>query len=136
MKAIQAAAFAVLSGDATLRTLARNEIWDAVPGGTRPTYVAIGEWTEVPFRTFGGDGHETTFDVESFSDDQDAEAGFAPVFDLNNRVVELLDGASLAVEGHATVLCLLESSEAKRAGDEPVREVLSTFRVIVEDNAP
>lgn len=131
MAPVQAAIYALLSVDATLSGMA-DWIGDGIPEGrSEKTAVLIAQVIELPDNTFGRRGHEVQVQVESLVEDRTDRTGNLELQQMNDRVVELLDGAALSVAGHDTVLCHLQQSVAAPATG--YRRIVSDFLVILED---
>ncbi len=132
---IQSAIYAALNVSA-LTTLV-DHLGDSVPEGSHPArYVLIGEMDEQPDRTLedgaAGRGHDVMITVHSYARDVDTATGNKTVQAINAQVVTLLDDVSLAVSGHATVLCELETTTLIPL-DGKYRHIATDFRVVVED---
>jgi hypothetical protein len=131
---IQKAVYTKLTGDATLMALVTG-VYDTAPDNARYPFIDIGDATEQPFRTFGRGGHETTINIHIYTQDQvGGTAGFKPGMTILDRVSTLLDGQTLTVENHDTVLGNAEFVETLRESDGVTRHVIARFRLIIQDN--
>lgn len=132
---VQQAVYTLLSEDATLQGLV-DRIGDSIPEGVVVSKaVVIGMAIESPDRTFGRNGHALILPIDSYAEDRIDQTGNRVVDAINDRVVALLDGAELVVEGHDAVLCHLEQTIGIPDPDPKSRHrrLVSEFRVIVED---
>lgn len=103
---VLAAVYALLDGDATLRTILGGvgRVHTSHPGDeSSPPYVVVPDGTSIPRRVLGGGRpyHDGGFTVEGHAD------GTSPlkVTDIAERVATLLDGHALSVTGFGTVFC-------------------------------
>lgn len=132
--AVQAAIFALLTGDATLMALIEH-LGDSVPEGAAPTrYVIISITSETRDRRLsdvGGNAAQLLVSIASHVEDSQGQQGNKAVQAINRRVVELLDNAVLAVAGWAFVSCDFSDSVAQRDGSW--RSITSDFQLLVED---
>jgi hypothetical protein len=103
---IQAAVWSVLSGDATLAALAPVTN-DATEDQTYP-FIQIANATAVPWNTLGGTdrnfGWLCTISVHGYS----RYEGDNEILTFMQRVIALLNFATLTVTGYATVICELD----------------------------
>jgi hypothetical protein len=132
MGPVQKAFFETLSGDATLMSTV-TEVTDCVRE-TFP-YIYLGDNTEIPFRTFARNGHENTFTVHIYTqDEEDNRAGNKLGQDILEMVTTLLCAAPLSVDGHETVLCSLEFADTITGDDGITRDTIGRYRVITQDS--
>lgn len=132
--AVQAAVYARLSGDAALTALT-DRIGDRVPDGqTKGKVVVISVISEVADRRLsdtGGNARQLLVSVASHVEDSQGATGAKTAQHINQRVVELLDNATLAVSGWAFVSC--DFSDAVTQQDGAWRSITADFDVLVED---
>ena len=132
--AVQAAVYAVLAGDATLVGMT-DRIGDRVPdGNTRGKVVVISVVSEVADRRLsdtGGHARQLLVSVASHVEDSQGATGAKTVQAIHQRVVELLDDATLAVTGWAFVSCDFDNAVVQQDG--AWRSVIADFSILVED---
>lgn len=137
LQAIQAAVYAALNGDATLDALldgTNDGVFDAIPEeNTAQKYVLLGEAIESPDHTFGKFGHDVALTIHSYAEDANKQSGNKVAHDINDRVVEVLDGAALTIAGHALVT-IEQSNTVVFPRDGVWRHVATDFRVLLEDS--
>lgn len=137
---MQTAVYARLASDASVTSLVTG-VFDAVPENQAVPYIALGEATEVPDRTFGNNGHELTMTLHIY--DQDgvpfkgrAVRGFLRSLAILEALVTSLESADYAVAGHNLVLCECEFRQPIREPDDAggmYRHIPARFRVVLED---
>lgn len=127
---IQQAIYSTLTGDAILVGMITG-VFDHVPENQPFPYVTMGEGTEVPFRTFGRNGSETTLTMHIWSQYE----GFKEALDILSRMNDLLDDQPLAVAGYSTVLLLFEHADTMLDSDGITRHVPVRYRMVVQSNA-
>lgn len=142
LAAVQASEYTVLTGDATLMALVRG-VFDAVPENQPYPYIVLGESTEVPFRTFGLNGHEITRTHHIY--DQDgavfkgvAASGSARGYAVMNRMIQVLESALPTISGFAVVDYAYEFGQAMRTTDDAgatYRHIPVRFRCVLQDLA-
>ncbi len=118
MRVIQAAFYTVLSSDSTLTSL--TSVYGDVPAVILFPHVLIGHAHERPWHTMGGTtdgmGWQVIVRVHIYSQYQ----GDKEALRILDRVVTLLNYASLSITGYGTVICeytmgrvLIEASKDK-----------------------
>lgn len=136
LQSLQSAVYTALTGDATLTGLldgANDGVFDAIPeGDTAQKYVLLGEGFDGADHTFGRRGHDVLLTIHCFVEDTNKQRGNKAVLDIANRVIAVLDGASLAVGGHTLVTLEMESSQTLPR-DGLWRHVVAEFRALLED---
>ena len=141
MPQVQAAIYAALSTDGTVSTLTTG-VFDAIPQGQQVPYVVIGEFTEIPNKAFGNNGHELTATVHIY--DQDgipfkgvSARGAKRMLAILDAVVTVLEAmGSAAVSGHTLVEVTYEFGAPMREDDGNggiYRHMPARFRVVLED---
>lgn len=139
---VLAAIYTLLSSDAILLELlgAGGGVFNAPPDGQAASaYVLLNSTVEQPNDTLesgnAGLGNDCLISTDAVSPDRKDADGSFKAQALNSRIVELLHGADLNVEGFATVTCEWENSTPltdRIDGGRPLRRVVSDFRVLVE----
>lgn len=136
LQLLQAAVYALLTGDATLTGLLNGPndgVFDAIPEeNTAQKYVLLGEKIETPDHTFGKFGHDVVVTIHSYVEDTDNQRGDKAVLEINDRVVEVLDGASLTIAGHSLVT-IEQVNTVTLPRDGFWRHVATDFRALAED---
>ena len=128
---VQEAVYALLTGDATL-TAKVTGVFDTVPDGQSAPYITIGDATELPFDTFGKDGHDQTLTIHIWSTSTE---GYSEAYDILDTLTTLLEDTALVVAGHQTVMVNSVDVNSFREDDQRrTRHVAARFRVIVQDN--
>jgi hypothetical protein len=132
---VQAAIYALLVGDAPLVALV-DRIGDSMPEGTAEReYVVLSVTSEVRDRRLvtgaGGNASRLLVSVASHVEDTQDRTGAKTVQAIDQRVVELLDNAELAVDGWTFVSCDYVDSVAQKDG--AWRSITSDFEILVED---
>lgn len=127
--ALRAALFQRLSADGALGLLLGGaKIYDEPPRAAAPPYVALGkvETTDV-----SGDGaaiDEHLVSLEVFS----REGGLAEALKAADRVVRLLDGAGLALDGFRLANLAWRFTSADRTAAGGLRRAEVAFRAVTE----
>lgn len=124
---IQQAVFNTLSNDATLANLVTG-VFDDAPENQAYPYVVIGDGTEIPFRTFGRDGSDTTITLHIWSD----YGGYREALQILNQVNSLLDGQAIAVAGYDQVYLLYEQGDPMRDPGGILRHIPARYRMVVQ----
>jgi len=124
---VQAAIYDVLSDDATLMGLVSG-VFDEVPEGTAYPYVVIGEALEIPDDSHDRDGRETVETIHIWSEYR----GFSQLGTISGRVVALLDGQPLDVDGWHHVATRYEFGQTLRDPNPHLRHTVLRFRVVTE----
>ena len=133
--AVQAAVYALLAGDATLGTLV-DRIGDSMPEGTTVRrFLVLSVTSEVRDRRLktgaGGNAALLLVSVASHVEDTQDRTGAKAVQAISQRVVELLDNATLAVTGWTFVSADFVDSTAQQDG--AWRSITDDFEIFVED---
>lgn len=129
LKEIQTAVYQTLSNDATLKGMVTG-IFDFVPENQAYPYVTIGDATEVPFRTFGRNGSNTTLVLHIWS----RYKGFSEGLDILAQLNSLLDAQPIAVDGYDTVYLLYDSGEPMKDPDGITRHIPARYRMVVQES--
>lgn len=132
--AVQAAIYALLSGDATLTGLT-DRIGDrGIDGTTKGRVVVITVTSEVRDRRLsnvGGNAAQLLVSVATHVEDSQGATGAKTAQQINARVIELLDNAELTVAGWTFVSC--DFSDAVQFQDGAWRSITADFDLLVED---
>lgn len=137
----QAAMYAALTGAPSVTTLVTG-VFDAIPQGQQVPYIVLGEFTEIPNKVFGNNGHELTATLHVY--DQDgvtfngiAAKGTKRMLAILEAVITVLEAMpSDAVSGHVLVECTCEFNAPMREDDGNggiARHTPARFRVLLED---
>jgi uncharacterized protein DUF3168 len=128
--ALQAAVFAVVSGDAWVQALIGGNVFDAPPGGALPqTYVVLGEEDARGRRNGSVEAALHEFTVTVISD----ATGFALAKAVGEAVSDALLGASLVLARGRVVDLAFLRAQARRGKSPESRRVDLRFRAWVED---
>ena len=127
---LQAAIFDALTGNAALKPLVGDEIYDAVPGGILPsTYVRFG--TESVRDASDGSGagaiHQVTVSVIT------TEPGFAGAKAVAGAVSDALHDADLVMSRGRLVSLRFDRATARRIDASAARQIDMRFRARVQD---
>lgn len=127
--ALRAALFQRLAADAALGALLGGpKIYDEPPRAAVPPYVALGR---VETSDVAGDGaalDEHLISLEVFS----REGGLAEALKAADRVVRLLDGAGLSLDGFRLANLAWRFTSADRAATGGLRRAEVAFRAVTE----
>lgn len=111
LKSIHAAFYSTLHGDSTLLAMVSG-IYNDAPEAVVYPYVQIGSATSDPWHTFGGTavgrGFDTTITVHIWSRYQ----GDLEALNIFDRVMALLDFATVTVSGYGTAIVELDQAKA------------------------
>jgi hypothetical protein len=133
----QVAFYSTLTGDAALDALLdgpNDGVFDAIAEESPARkYVLIGEAFETQDSTLGRNGVQVVATVHAYVEDADDQHGNKVVQQIANRVIEVLDGAALAVTGFALVTCEYENSQTLPR-DGAWRHVALEFRLLLEES--
>ena len=132
---VQQALYAALVADVSFMALVSG-VHDAVPRRAAKPYVTMGESTEIPYNTFGKIGHEDTVTLHVYTEDDGAASGKAAGLAIVERLLAVLDGARLVVQGHDTVLCNFEFTNTIEQSDDAgltYRNFPVRFRIVTQD---
>jgi hypothetical protein len=132
LRSIQAAVYALLSGDATLTALA-TVTGDIGPTRTYP-FVLVGDGIEKPWHGMGGatsnKGYNDILRTHIYSSYQ----GDSQALSILARISTLLDYASLTVTGYGSVVCEYEQARVLRETDADrieIRHIPAEWRIRV-----
>lgn len=133
--AVQAAAYARLAADTALVALV-DRIGDSVPEGIAAReYVVLAAIAEARDRRLltgaGGNAARVLLSVSTHVEDTQDRTGWKTAQAISQRVVELLDSATLTITGWTFVSCDYVDSTAQQDG--PWRSVIDDFAIYVED---
>lgn len=130
-RALQAAIYDRLAGDAALAAIVGGDIYDAPPAGNLPPiYVLIGEEVvrDVSDGSARASEHDLTIAVQT-----DA-AGFAAAKDAAAAIVDALDGAALTLARGTLVDLRFHAARSLRDAGAGARRTEVRFRARVEDS--
>lgn len=127
---IQQAIYTTLTGDPTLMALISG-VYDEPPEDASYPYVRIGEALESPDNRHGGFGRQTVVTLHTWT----RYRGNAQGGEISDRLVQLLDHQSLAVDGQHTVEVAYEFGQALRDPEPGIRHHVTRFRVTTEQPA-
>lgn len=80
--------YSILTNDATLMTLASNNIFNHVPQGTVSPYVAIGGFDSLNFLTFDSSGENGIYSISVY----DTDKSLIAIYKIVDRIRTLIDG--------------------------------------------
>lgn len=141
MAATQAAIFAALKAASSVTSKVTG-VFDAVPDNQPEPYVVLGDFTEIPNKAFGNNGHELTATLHIYDHDGVAFTGIAAKGNARSlaileAMVSTLEAMPVdAVSGHALVEVTYEYGEPMREEDDHggmYRHIPARFRVVLED---
>ena len=107
---VQDAIWNVLSGDSTLTALAQVTN-DATEDQTYP-YILMANATAVPCNTIGGADRGFGWDCRVTIHGYSRYEGDREVLTFMQRVIQLLNFATLSIAGYSTVICELDPDES------------------------
>ena len=126
---LQQSIFAALTADATLTALlGAGRIYDDVPQGTSPPYLAFGQTTARDWSTAGEDGTEHIVTLHVWS----AARGKKQAHEILGAVRAALHDRPLTLTGHRLINLRHESSEARRDPDGETIHGTARFRAVTE----
>ena len=133
--AVQTAVYTRLASDATLVALV-DRIGDSMPeGSVVREFVVISVTSEVRERRLvtgaGGNAAQLLVSVASHVENSQDRTGAKTVQAIDQRVVELLDSATLAITGWTFVSC--DYIDSAQQQDGAWRSITSDFQLLVED---
>jgi len=127
--ALRGAVFQRLAGDAALAALLGGpRIYDEPPRAALPPYVVL---VEIETRDLSGDAapaHEHVFALEVWS----RQGGLSEALKAADRVVRLVDGAALALDGFRLATLAWSTTNAQRIADNDLRRAAIRFRAVTE----
>ncbi|HVI28176.1 DUF3168 domain-containing protein [Hansschlegelia sp.] len=130
--ALRSAVFQRLAGDAALSALLGGpRIYDEPPRAALPPYVVL---AEIETRDLSGDvapAHEHVFALEVWS----LQGGLSEALKAAERVVRLVDGAALELDGVRLANLAWISTEAERLVGQDLRRAAIRFRAVTEPAA-
>lgn len=127
--ALRAAIRTLLVSDPDLLArLGGERIWDQPPQGTSPPYLLFAEAEARDWSDGGVAGHRHAVSLVAWSQ----QAGDAEALGLAARAADLLDGATLAVEGHRLVLLRVTAQEAWRPDRQGLRRAVLRLMALTE----
>ncbi len=128
-RALQAAVFEALSGDAALASLLGGaNVFDGAPRNQPAPYVHLGELNARDWSTATEAGTEINFAVVAWSRTEGRSEGLA----IADRVVALLHDAALVLNGYRLVNLRHVTTETARVEKPEGRRAVVRFRAAVE----
>jgi hypothetical protein len=119
------AAFAGLTG---LLAGGSASVHDHVPAGASFPYVVIGDAESAFHGTQATSGRDSRFTIHAYS----RASGLKEVRDIVTALHAALEDAPLDVAGQQVVLCRVENSETRQAGDGETRHGALRLRIVTE----
>ncbi len=127
---LQKAIFAALAGDgALLALLGGARIYDHAPANAAFPYITFGRTSLFDWSTGTESGTEQLFTLHVWSKGK----GKKETLEIMSRVQALLDGQSLALDGHHLVNLRQEFAEARHDDDLAIYHGLARFRAVTEE---
>ena len=127
--ALRAAIHARLAGDAALVALLGGpRIYDEPPRAELPPYVALARCSAEDFSADDAPAELHGLALEVWS----REGGLSEALRVADRLVRLIDGAALALDGHRLAAIAWRTTEADRFADAGLRRATVTFRAVTE----
>jgi hypothetical protein len=127
---LQDAIYTRLSADAALVTTLGAAVYDHVPDSYDFPYVAIGDLTEEANDTMGKTGRDFTLTLHSWSQFK----GYDEIYDIQNRLDQLLDRWTPTVTGWTATQMLREFFETFRDQDGITRHGVSRYRIHIYES--
>ena len=131
--ALRSAVHQRLAGDGALGALLGGaRIYDEPPRAAAPPYLVL---AEIETRDLSGDAapaHEHAFALEVWS----RQGGLSEALKAADRVVRLIDGAALELDGVRLANLAWISTEAERLVGQDLRRAAIRFRAVTEPAAP
>ena len=127
--ALRAAVRRTLLLDAALLTLLGGEkIHDEAPRTTEPPYVVFGEADARDRSTADSKGHEHRLSLRVTSDQQ----GDAEALAITGRMADVLENASITIDGHRLVLLAVAAEEMTKPGRDGRRRAVLRLTALTE----
>ena len=129
--ALRKALFAALAADARLAgAIGAGQVFDAPPRGARLPYLCFGEWRTRDLSTATEQGAEHFVQLTIWSEQRGAREALSAA----DRVRDVLDGASLALDGCHLVDLRFQQLDARRDGNGRFTRADLRFRAVTEAN--
>jgi hypothetical protein len=131
MMAVDNALYALLSGDAQLRTLAPGGVFRNTGDQDAETpFVSFNQQDGRREYTFGSRWRPRTYQIKAVDQNEDSE----PAHRVQERISALLQGAVLVLDGgHRTLICSQTGDiEYEEPGERPWQHVGGTWEITVQ----
>lgn len=130
---VQAAVYARLHGDATLRGLlghrtGQDGVYDDVPESVLHPYIDLGEWVATARNSHDRFGAEVVGTLHVYI----KARGFAPGYTIVNRLRALLDEQPLDVDGHTAVAVRITQVQGLKDPNPEIRHLPVQVRITTE----
>jgi hypothetical protein len=127
--ALRAAIFAALSADTALTTLLGGvKIYDSAPRGTAYPYVTLGDARVNDYSTVNEAGEEHILTLDAWS----RQGGHREAHMIAGALLQALDDAPLAPEGHHLVNLRFSLADIRRQPDGRTYRAAVRFRAVTE----
>lgn len=127
--ALKAALRGVLTGDSILSGLLGGpKVHDEVPRGEAAPYVAFGDVSARDNGTVSDAGHVTELQLMVWS----RQGGTREALIIADRAAQLIEDASLILEGHRLVQARVTATEVRRQPDKDLTRVMLRLRLVTE----
>jgi hypothetical protein len=127
--ALQRAAYQALTGDAPLvGLLGGARVYDDVPPGAALPYVVLAPASDRDWSTGTDTGREVTLTVHVWS----TARGHREVQEIMARLIVVLEGPAVVVDGFRLVNLRYDTSALRRDGDGETRQGTVRFRAVME----
>jgi len=126
---VQSAIFHVLTNNANLTSLLAeevNSVCDHVLSNAIFPYIVIGESSGSEFEC---GGFAVNITIHSYS----KTAGMSEIKQIMAETYNALNNQEFNIPNHKLILCLMQSSNVKLAGDGKTRHGVQQFRIITEE---
>lgn len=128
-RALQAALFQALSGDAVITSLiGGSKVFDGAPRNAEAPYLHLGEMRARDWSTGTEAGSEIDFAVVAWSRLPGRSEGMA----ISDRVIALLHDQALDLDDHRLVNLRHVATETARSDKPEGRRTVARFRAVVE----
>ena len=104
-------------------------VYDDVPEDAEFPYIVVGDGSSIPFDTKDTNGSEASVVVHSWS----RFDGREEVKQIMGEIYDLLHEAEFGVQGHDTILCLVEFQETFLEPDGRTRHGIQRFNLIITE---
>ncbi len=133
IKAVQTALYGTLSADATYLALVAGGVHNDVPEGVSYPHSVISQPTETPWHTLGGPSTGLGWNVLARVHTYSRYQGDLEALNIHNRIVTLLNFASVAVTGFTYAMWEYEQGRLMVEATEKMetRHMVTEFRVMV-----
>jgi len=129
-RALQAALFTALTTDSSVQAALADRIYDSVPRAPVFPYAVLGDALEANWSTKTEEGSEHRFTLTVWS----RNAGHKEAKDIAAVLIDALDAANLAPEGHTLVSLRFEDATHARESDGLTYKATLRYRAVTEPN--